>query len=139
MECSKATANTEIAVGLIMREYGCRIANCQTTRDTTVFGRMESRMGTANASMGMVTSTKVSVWRLLNVAVVPSSVVLKREWHCAKGGYVNGHRGGYGKIVYSDKVEYEGEWRHDRYHGQGKWQHPSGDRYEGKFLFFFGA
>lgn len=45
---------------------------------------------------------------------------------------MNGKRHGFGKIVSSDKGEYEGEWRHDMYHGNGKWLHPSGDSYEGE-------
>ena len=37
-----------------------------------------------------------------------------------------------GKRVGSDGLEYNGEWKNDKYHGMGVWKHPDGDRYEGK-------
>ena len=37
-----------------------------------------------------------------------------------------------------DESVYEGEWKGDKRHGNGKWKHPSGIEYEGKVYILMG-
>ena len=36
------------------------------------------------------------------------------------GDTLNGQKHGYGKIIYKEGHIYHGEWKHDKYHGEGK-------------------
>ncbi|KAL3909910.1 MAG: hypothetical protein SGILL_007902 [Bacillariaceae sp.] len=58
------------------------------------------------------------------------------------GGMFSGHVSvndrlphGFGKMVYENGREYEGEWKSGRWHGFGRWKNPNGDEYEGNFDF----
>jgi len=50
------------------------------------------------------------------------------------GVFKNGKKHGRGKLVLADGLEYEGEFEHDEFQGEGTLQTPEGDIYKGNFV-----
>ena len=94
-------------------------------------------METENGSIPAVTATKVSRAWTCRAAFSLKTVSNAYATWCfvlKQGCFINGQKEGLGKYVGSQGLEYDGEWKNDKYHGRGHWKHPNGDSYIGCFV-----